>query len=83
MPEINHYHPDDKLHVLLDAIAFARGEIEGRTANGTISRWHPWEDYQADDPEAPDAKSTRDGWLAVLAWAELDVTRKLDTGAPL
>lgn len=70
-------HPDDKLHVILDAIGAMRAAIEGGDA--------PWADYSGSfggDEDAPDTQR-REAYLEALEGAELDITLRLDVGRPL
>lgn len=54
----DNFHPDDLFHVIIDALYIHKERIE------RDDRFRPWEDYDR-DPEY-DAKSTEDGYLAVL-----------------
>lgn len=68
-------HPDDLLHVTLDAIAFTMSEIENNP------NYRPWEDYDGKPDE--DSKVTRDGYKACLQQAADTLTQRLNASQPL
>lgn len=53
----DNFHPDDAFHVILDALAICEKQIENDDT------FRPWEDY---DLDGFDAKSTEEGYLAVI-----------------
>lgn len=66
-------HPDDLLHVILDAL----NEHQHQIAHGTLE---PWLAYSGDDD---DPKLSSDGYLAVLAQADARVQDMLSRSIPL
>lgn len=60
-------HPDDDLHVILDALQELLDQID----RGEVT---PWDNY---DTNANDAKATRLGYLAVLDRVQRSVEREL------
>lgn len=70
-------HPDDVFHVIIDALAMIAKMSPEDLARYNAGR-PPWDWY--DDVDATDPKTTRDGWMAVLAEARAFATRVLDHG---
>lgn len=71
---MNCYHPDDALHVILDALADFRHRLEG----GEVA---PWADYGGES--GTDPKVTEDGYLAVIERARELVQVMLSRSTPL
>lgn len=67
-------HPDDPMHVALDALAFMASEIENNP------NYCPWDDYWGDDD---DPKRSKDGYLAVIANATTLLEARLSRSEPL
>lgn len=78
-------HPDEKLHVILDALNVWEQSI--RQDPGV----RPWNDYEGsfggpsdfDDGEPASEEQRREAYLAELDRARTDITRLLDLGIPL
>lgn len=67
MTTIQPMHPDDPLHVILDALTSQLKLISDHMI-------YPWEDYSGDDD---DPKLTRDGYVGVLAFAHAYIEGEL------